>query len=645
MLRFLRWPGEMYRSRQARSVIGLACLALLLIAVNVLAARYLPQRLDLTEDRLYTLSHGTLTTLTRIDEPITLRFYYSPQLGAAIPSYGVYAERVRQMLGQYVAAAHGKLHLEAVQPQPFSAEEDRAVAFGLQGVPLSGTGEQVYFGLAGTNSTDDQQVIPFFDPQRERLLEYDLTRLVRALAVPKRTVVGVISSLPLDKASSDGKRPSAILQQLRQLDDVETLPTTLDVIPPGTDVLMLVHPAKLPSSTLFAIDQFVLRGGRAVVFVDPYSEVAAHGAQPDAATASDLPALFKAWGLKLLPDTIATDRSDARRVGVPTREGGSRDLDYIAWLTLHDASLNRADPITADLRRITMATSGILEPVKGAGTNFEPLISTSPESMKLPAAKVAGLPDVAALLAQFKSDNRKYVLAARITGTVDTAFPDGPPKTETAGEKPGSAAEPPKPAPVFLKQSAKPVDVVVIADTDMLDDRFWSQSQDFYGRQVIVPVADNGDFVEDAVEVLTGGSDLVGLRSRGTSVRPFNLIENLQRAADSRYAAEQQKLEKQLKETQAKLRNLTTGEPKDANVALAPEQARAVAQFRADMLTTRRQLRDVQAALRLNIDNLKTILEFVDIALMPIIVAAAALVLAALRRRRWRRRPASLPAH
>ena len=616
MRRLFRWAD----SRRTRTLVGLVCLALIFVSANLLAARYLAARVDLTGERLYTLSRGTLQTLARIDEPITLRFYYSPRLGEAVPAYGVYVQRVRELLDRYADAAAGKLNLEIHQPQPFSDEEDRAVAFGLQGVLLNSQGEQVYFGLAGTNSTDDQQVIPFFAPERERFLEYDLTRLVHALAVPKRIVVGLVSSLPLE---SERGRPSAVVQQLRQLDDVETLPAEFDTVPTGTDVLMLVHPQKLPDKSLYAIDQFVLQGGKAIVFVDPYSELAARSERPAAAPASDLARLFTAWGVRLLPDTVAADRRNARRVGVPTRSGGTEAMDYIAWLNLHGAELNRDDVITANLNLVTMASAGILEPLPGAATKLEPLITTSPASMKLPADKVAGLPDVAGLLTRFKPDDTRYVLAARVTGPAETAFPEAA-------------------APKGVKQSVQPINVVVVADTDILDDRFWARSEDFFGRQVVTPVANNADFVANAVDVLGGGEELVGLRSRGTSVRPFELVQEIQRAADDRYAAEQQALERKLKQTQAKLRELSAGEPADAKAALAPEQARAVERFRAEAAATRRELRGVQSALRQDIERLKLILEFVDIALVPIIVAAAALVLGALRLRRWRRRqPAS----
>ena len=284
-----------------------------------------------------------------------------------------------------------------------------------------------------------------------------------------------------------------------------------------------------------------------------------------------------------------------------------------------------------------MASAGIIEPIAGASTKLEPLITTSPDAMKLPVAKVAGLPDVAGLLTRFKSDDTRYVLAAHITGPAETAFPDGPP----ASIKPSAKPDAPSGTTDFVRRSVQPINLVVVADSDMLDDRFWAQTRDFFGRPVVVPVAGNGDFVANAVDVLAGGEDLVGLRSRGTSARPFEVVERIQREADERYAAERAALEKKLEQTQAKLRDVTSGNAADTNAALAPEQARAVDQFRADLLATRRQLRAVQMALRQDIGALQTILEFCDIALVPILVAAAAIVIGMLRLRRWRRRPAA----
>jgi ABC-type uncharacterized transport system involved in gliding motility auxiliary subunit len=620
-------------ARTGRYLLALVAIAIVLVASNIVVGRYGAVRLDLTAEHLYTLAKGTRQTLAKIGEPITLRFYYSTRLGESAPSYGVYAQRVRALLDQYVAAAKGKLRLEVNDPQPFSDAEDRAVAFGLQAVPVNDQGEAVYFGLAGTNSTDDQQVIPFFNPDHERFLEYDLTRLIHALAFPKRTVVGLMSSLPLlvdPTAPLQGKpgEPLAIISQLKQVDDVENLSPDIDAIPKNVDVLMLVHPQHLSEATLFAIDQFVLKGGKLLVFVDPYSEMQAalpspHGGDAAATDppASSLDPLFKAWGVTMLPGVVAGDRQDARSVAVPVQGKPPKTMDYVAWLDLPKANLSRNDPITADLTQIAMATAGILEPINGAKTHFEPLIVTSTDAEKVPVDQVKGLPDVAAVLAHFRPEQRVFVLAAHVTGDVATAFPDG---------KPGAEAD----APPALKQSAQPANIVVVADTDMLDDRFWSQNQDFYGRRVVEPIANNSDFLNNAVEVLAGGDDLVGLRSRGTVARPFEVVEQIQREANDRYAAEQRSLEDKLKQAEAKLHSLTSGDSTANATTVTADQTKEIDKFRADMLTTRQQLRGVQAALRRNIERLKVILEFFDIVLMPVIVVAAAIVLAALRRRR-----------
>jgi ABC-type uncharacterized transport system involved in gliding motility auxiliary subunit len=432
---------------------------------------------------------------------------------------------------------------------------------------------------------------------------------------------------------------------------------------------MLVHPQKLSDKTLFAIDQFVLKGGKALVFVDPLSEFqASHPSQlnpPGSPTSSNLERLFKSWGFEVPSQTVVGDRRNAQRVGVPVPGRGTRPLDYVAWLNLQAGNLNRDDMITADLSHIVMASSGIVEPLEGAKTKIEPLITTSLDSTKIPAEKLVGLPDVAGLLNQFKSDNKRYMLAAHVTGMVDTAFPDGPPKppepakpevepkpeatdlpaSEAAAKKvaettPASAKPAETPAADWLKDSAQPINIVVVADTDMLDDRFWLQNQDFFGQRIAIPTANNGDFVANAVEVLAGGNDLVGLRSRGTSARPFQVVDRIERDAQERYSAEERALQQKLKDTQAKLADLTGKDQANAPTTLSPEQTKTIEEFRADMLQTRRQLRNVQSALRSDIGQLRRWLEFLNIALIPIIVAAVAIILGVIRLKRRSRRAA-----
>jgi len=631
-------------SRRTATLVALAAAAVLFVAVNVIAGHWLrAARLDLTQQRLFTVSDGTKKTLARIDEPITLRFYYSPRLGDEIPSYGVFAQRVRNTLEEYAALAKRKIKLEVLDPEPFSAVEDRAVAFGLQGVPLDQGDESIYFGLAGTNSTDDQEVIPFFQPERERFLEYDLTKLVHSLAFPKKTVVGLMTTLPLEGdmlAALQGRplEPYMVIDQLRQLYEVRTLSTELAEIPSDVDVLLIAHPQHYSDQTLYAIDQFVLKGGKALVFVDPYSET--QGAHPNRMApggpgASDLDKLFAAWGVEMEKDKVAGDRRDGLRVNAGS-ESRARPIEYVAWLGLKTDNINRDDPITADITQLNLATAGILKPREGAKTTFEPLITTSADSELIPVEKVQGLPDVAGLLADFKSDDRKLVLAARITGPVDTAFPDGPPAEKGDKEKPAKPADPAPATP--LKTSVQPVNLVIVADTDLLDDRFWVQVRDFFGQRVAEPTAGNGDFVANAVDVLAGGNDLLGLRTRGTSARPFEVVQQIKREADLRFETHEKELERQLKETQAKIRQLQGKDPNQPNVTLAAEQNQTLDDFRAQMLKIRSELRQVKLDQRQDIDRLKARLEFFNIALVPLLVAGAAAVLGFVRLQRRKRR-------
>jgi ABC-type uncharacterized transport system involved in gliding motility auxiliary subunit len=379
---------------------------------------------------------------------------------------------------------------------------------------------------------------------------------------------------------------------------------------------------------------------------------------------SDMAKLFKAWGLEMEPKLVAGDRRAARRVNAGTQQHVEA-MDYVAWLSLDQQDLNHESPITADLTHINMASAGILEPVKDAKTTFSPLITTSIDSMPIDVAKIKGVngvPDVGGLLRDFKPSGEKLVLAAQVTGTAETAFPDGPPKDEkkdgkdekkdgdakSAAAKPadatGDAAKPAAPAgPPQVKTSAKPINVIVVADTDVLEDRFWEQSQDFFGQTVVIPVANNGDFVANALDSLAGGDDLIALRSRGTSARPFTLVVDIQRAADARYQATEKDLQTKLKDTQDKIKQLQDQGARPG-AAVANEQEQTIENFRTDMLSIRQQLRKVQLALRQDIDRLQAVTEFFDIALVPILVAIVAIIIGWVRFRRRKRQARSVAA-
>jgi ABC-type uncharacterized transport system involved in gliding motility auxiliary subunit len=655
-----------FLKRLDRTTLALTALILavvLFFAVNIFAhTAFSNASLDLTQGGLYTLSPGTRGLLAHLKEPITLRFYYSKRLGDAAPTYAAYSARVRELLERYAALAGGRIRLEFYDPEPYSDAEDRAEGYGLQGVPLTENGDTVYFGLAGTNSTDDEKAIAFFQPDRERFLEYDVTKLIAQLDNPKKPVIGLLTTLPMEgnfgnpMMGQQSTPPWVIMQEMGDQFTIRDLADKPDHIDKDVDVLMIVHPKELPPATRFAIDQFVLGGGRALVLVDPNSE--ADTAAPAAgimmgATASDLPELLKAWGVRLVPDKVAGDKTLATPVSANV-EGRQQAVDYIAWLSLDADHLDRNDVATADLTSLILPTAGILEPVKGAKTKLTALAETSPDATEIAADEVRMFPDFLKLIQDYKAVGHPLILAARLQGNVATAFPDGPPgekKTPEASKAPAAAGKPgappvaaskpaaAKPAPSYLKQSVKPIDVIVVADTDLLQDRFWVRVQDFFGQKVITPMAGNGDFILDSLDSLAGSEALIGLRSRGQSARPFTLVERIRSDADARYLAKEKELQDQLKDTEKKLASLQKeAQPGSARQIVSADQQREIDNFRAEALSIRQSLRSVQHALREDIDRLDDRLKFVNIGLMPLLVALAAIIVAWVRAARRRRR-------
>ncbi|RMF09954.1 MAG: ABC transporter [Alphaproteobacteria bacterium] len=613
-------------------VLVIVLVIILFVAINILSTNLLTNaQIDLTEDRLYTLSEGTTSILEGLEEPIRLRFFFSESVATAYPTVMNYARRVRSLLKRYESLAGGKLTLEIIDPEPFSPAEDEAVAAGLKGATTA-TGETLYFGLAGSNSTDTERVIPYFTTERERFLEYDLTKMVYELAHPEKPVLGLISSLPLEfgpggpMAAAQGQsQPYFIYEQLKDAFSLRPLGNIFDHIDDDVDVLLIAHPGELGEAELYAIDQYILGGGRALVFLDPYLESSSYmqaGVGGNLPSASTLGPLLAAWGVEMTGDKVIADRALAHRVSVPDETGSRKVTDYLVWLALGPAQLDDRDVVTADLETLNLATAGSLSAIDGATTRIEPLATSSDQSMLMDVGTVRFEQDPDQLLRGFEADGVVKVIGARITGPVASAF-DGPPATDEGqdGDR-----------PAHRNQSAGDINVILVADADMLEDRFWVQLQSFLGQRVAVPLADNGAFVINAVENLSGSSDLISLRSRGVSQRPFTLVEEIRREAEDRFAAEERRLQAKLDETEARLRELEEGSG-DAAI-MDQTQAEEIEAFRQEMLATRKELRDVQHQLRKDIEALGGWVKFINIALMPIIVSAVAFGLAAARRRR-----------
>jgi ABC-type uncharacterized transport system involved in gliding motility auxiliary subunit len=607
-------------SRRAYATLAIVLAAVIFVAINIVASAWLTTaRLDLTQNGLYTLNKGTLDTINGLEEPITLKFYFSKDVAADYAQVNAYAKRVRDLIGEYAARSGGKIVVEDADPEPFTQTEDEATAAGLSAAPTD-SGENVYFGLVGTNQIDGKEVIPYFSQDREKYLEYDLTALIYRLAHPKKPVIGIISALPLDTgaggmaAALQGQsQPFAIYTELAQTYTTKMLGATFTDIPKAVDVLLIAHPPQLSDAQQRAIDAFVIHGGRALVFVDPNSELSQAGGggmgmQGSGPPTSDLPRLLRAWGVGYLPGKVIGDKQLAQRVqsGDPSNPVAL----YPVWLHLKTDNFSAKDLVTSTMQSLNLASAGALTRTPNATTTFTPLITSSNQAGLLDVEQVRMNVRPQDLMQSILPAGKPFVIAARVTGPAHSAF------SSATGN----------------------INVIVMADSDIFDDRFWVHVEDLYGKKIATPFADNAAFVLNSIENLTGSSDLISLRTRATSDRPFTVVQDMQKEAGEEFMAQEQMLKARLTEAQQRLHDLeqggtTNGQP-NAATGLSPAQQAEIERFKRELTSTRSALRDVQRNLRKEVDSLGALLAFINIALVPIIVAGFAIVLASLRRRR-----------
>ena len=613
------------------ALVGLAVLFLAVVMLSNLGLRGM--RLDLTQNRLYTLSPGTKQVLTELKEPVNLYFYFSRDAAAKqSPLIMPYANRVREFLEEIRARSGGKVHLQEIDPQPFSEDEDRAAEAGLQSL-AEGGGDALYFGLAGTNSTDGRSIIPAFQPDREEFLEYDVAKLIQELANPKKPVIGLMSSLPMQGQSNPmtGQQgePWPVLSELEQLFTIRPVAPLIDQVDKDVDVLMLVHPKNLAPKTLYAIDQFVMRGGRVLLFLDPSSGADTSGQNPQnpfasamADHSSNLTPLLAAWGVDYDPTKVIGDLE----LGLQVRSSAQGALTrHIGILGLHRDNMDRKDVDTASLETINVAMAGFLTPRAGATTKFEPLLMSSASSEPLPASRFTPMTDPSTLREGFKPTGTRYAIAARITGPVSSAYPLG----EPAAEKPASG-----PPVAHLAKSTVPVNIVVVADTDMLMEYMWIQTREFLGKKMSQAFANNGDFVANALDNLAGSSALISIRGRATFSRPFERVEVLKRQADDRLQAKALELQAQLHQTESKLTEMQSKRNDKSSMMLTAEQEQALKGFTAEKARVRKQLRETQRGLDVDITRLENWVKVINIAVAPLAVAIAGALILSMRRRR-----------
>ncbi len=657
----------MMNSKLLFSAKGLVITAAFLLLSVALISVFPRLRIDLTQDSLYTLADGTRNIVSNLEKPVDLLFFYSEEATADVPQLRTYGTRVQELLEEMAIASEGNVNYRLIDPVPFSEEEDLAVEYGVQRVPLNEGGEEVFFGIVAldpatvpaedANAVEVAQAgekifetIALVRPDQEEFLEYEVAKLITQVANPTPPVVGFLSTVPVDGGMNpDTMRPVSplmIMDTIRQLYQTRRVAPDATRIDDDITILMLVHPQELSEQTQYAIDQFVLRGGKVLAFLDPNADSQAQPGQDGVPVArpnqaSDLERLLSAWGVQFDNTKVVADREQALLVNLGD---SSRPVTHYGMMGLARGSF-AGDIVTTGLQVLNLSSAGTISPREGATTTFEPLVQSSADSGLMDAPLFKALIDPTILLDEFQATGERYTIAARITGAVQSAFPEGRPAVEEpaaeAATADADAAAEPTPTPTatpaeepqapHLSESSGPVQIIVIADSDLLNDRLWVQIQSFFGQRIGQAFASNGDFIMNALDNLSGNAELVTIRSRGRYARPFLTVMELQREADLRLREEETQLLENLRQTEAQIAALSSTQ--DGN-QLSEEQRAEIARFNEQQLETRRRLREVQLQLNQDIERLGSVLKFVNTALVPILLIAVVLLLGWLRGRR-----------
>ncbi|WP_285374161.1 Gldg family protein [Pseudomonas sp. lyk4-TYG-107] len=592
-------------NRFVSTCLWLALIAGLFGLINLdIAPRLSDMRLDLTERSLYTLSAGSRQIIQDLKEPVDLYLYFSSQAAKDIVVLRSYAARVEALLQEYQRVSDERLRLHVIDPVAFSEQEVKATELGLEPLDFGAGTAPVFFGLAMVDGQNHHASIPMFVLNQQSFLEYDVSRLLQSLARPQRPSIGLISTLPLmggfNSQTRKRQAPWLIAQEIRKVFEVQELAPQTEQIPEDLKVLMLVHPKHLAQSTLRAVDQFVLRGGRLLVFVDPYSEWD-RGDQyfgiPSKDKSSDLTPLLKAWGVRLLPGRILGDGEFGQFVLL--QQGGAEPVWQPTALKLTSGAINPEDVITAGLGSITLSTSGILNAVQEAKTTLTPLLHSSQQTMLVETSILDHLKDPAELARSFVPSAEAHMIAVRIQGAAESAFVHQPDdKALTHSDQ---------------------INVVVVADTDLLSNNLWADVESQGEHLAVEPWADNAAFVLNALDSLSGSDALISLRSRGHYSRTFTVIEQLKQQAQTRFRQMNSNLQQALDSTERQLTLLAEG--RDPNLPLTAEQKQAVDRFTAEKTSLEQQMREVALQLNTQVERLGKVLRLINIVLVPLLIS------------------------
>jgi ABC-type uncharacterized transport system involved in gliding motility auxiliary subunit len=622
------------------SVVGVIAVLVIIAAINLLGGLF-KVRSDLTENKLYTLSSGTKKILNKLDTDVVIRFYFSKDNASVPVPLRTYAQEVQDLLEEYQQFGHGKIKVVKLDPKPDSNAEDSANLDGIEGQEVNLT-DKVYLGIA-VSCLDAKTTIPYLSPDRETLLEYDLSRAISSVANPKKTVIGVMSALPVTgrqappmmmQQRQQSSQPWIFLTELEQNYVVHEIPMTTDKIGDDVSVLLVVHPQGISDQAQFAIDQFLLRGGKMVALLDPFSFVEAQTAGPYGGAAgydSTLDKLLPAWGIQFSATKILADPAFATQV---QRESEVQSDPTI--LSVTSDGINRQDALGAAVNDLLMPFAGVFTGKPVDGLKEDVLIKSSNQAGLVDAALLQAGAD--AVRKGLKSDNTSYPIAIRLSGKLKTAFPNGKPAPKgspepSPGPESGAASSPsPTPKNESPKEEGKPGVVILVGDADFAYDAIAGRTQQVLTQTVFVPSNGNLNFIQSCVEQLAGDSDLIGIRSRSSGNRPFVVVSKMEVAAEAKYQSKIDQLEDNLNQTRQKLASLQTGKQTDQRTLLSPEQQAEIKKFQENEATVSQELKQVRKNLRQEIDSLQNNLKWIDIAGMPVLVTVIGLTLAFVKR-------------
>jgi ABC-type uncharacterized transport system involved in gliding motility auxiliary subunit len=622
------------------SSIGVVALLVILVTVNVLANSF-KARSDLTENKLYTLSEGTRKILAKVDSDVEIRFYYSKDNALMPVPLRTYAQQVQDLLSEYEKASHARIKIKKLDPKPDSDAEDSANLDGIEGQAIDLT-DRVYLGLA-VSSLDAKSTLPFLSPDRESLLEYDISRAISSVVNPKKAVIGVMSPLPvLGQASpmmmmqrQQESGPWIFLSELKENYQVQNVPLTADKIDDAISVLLLVHPKGLTEQAQFAIDQFLLRGGRLVALLDPLSFVDSqmsgqNGMMGGEGFSSSLPKLLGAWGISFTQNQVVGDQLFATQT---QRDIGASSDPTI--LTITAEGINKKDPLGAATSDLLLPFCGAFTGQPAAGLKEDVLVTSSPRAGLLDA--MAAQMGASAVRKDLKAEN-KFNLAIRLSGKFKTAYPDGKPiapkePATNAGPNPTPSSTPASAVTPALKEAKADGVVVLVGDSDFVYDGIAGRVENVLGQSVFVPANGNLNFIQSCLEELAGDSNLIEIRSRATANRPFLVVNKMQAAAEQKYQSKINELETSLTETREKLSEIQSGKQTDQKTVLSPEQQAEIRKFQENEAKTNRELKSVRKDLRQEIDSLQTNLKWLNLLAMPLAVTLVGLLLAGIKQR------------